>query len=227
MTERDRLELNKFLQEEKRIEDIKKKAESDAAELERLKAEVKVNAARAFKAHQKLLLGKREIPLVSETVMYLTFQSEQEKAQWQEQESQAFRLAHPEYEKYRSYETSEQLLDVYRAHYRGEGTPIMCREMLAYAFAKCLEDGTLAEPVTFTSQNVPAVEVTEPEPDWDLYPRIGLNDIRPGLAHHVAYTDGMEGVDQSNGEYRHFSELEISRMDSTTFKRTFSNGRIL
>jgi hypothetical protein len=226
MTERDRIELNKFLQEEKRIEDIKKKAESDAAELERLKAEVKVNAGKAFKAQQKLLLGKREIPLVSETVMYKSFSNDQEKAQWQEQESQAFRLAHPEYDKYRSDETAEQLLDVYRAHYRGEGTPIMCREMLAYAFAKCLEEGTLT-PVTFTSQNAPAVEVTEPEPDWDSFPRLELNDIRPGLAHRVAYTDGMEGVDQSNGEHRHFSELEISRMDSRTFKHTFSNGRVI
>jgi hypothetical protein len=225
-SERVNREIREFLEAERKQEQAIKDKLASEENLEHIKKELAINAGKAFKAHQKLLLGKREIPPVSETVMYLTFQNDQEKAQWQAQESQAFRLAHPEYEQYRSDETAEQIADVYRSHYRGEGTPIMCREMLAYAFARCLEDGTLTEKELTETHKIDIHE-PEPEPDWDRVPRLGLNDIRPGLAHHVERAEGMDGIDQSNGEYRHFSEFEISKMGSTEFKRTFSNGRIL
>jgi hypothetical protein len=223
MRERERLELQKFMAEEAALQKQKEAAEN----LERLKREVALNASRAIKAQHKLLLGKRETPPVSQTVMYISFQNEQEKEQWQSTESQAFRLAHPEYEKYRSDETINQLVDVYRAHYRGEGTPILCREMLAYAFAKCLEEGTLlentrsdvTEPIN-TRSNVS--EEVEEFDDFSDLPRLDINDIRPSLGWTRDLGDSQVGRDLVNGGLKEYTPFEIERLTSYEYRKIFS-----
>jgi hypothetical protein len=218
MTERDRLELNKFLQEEKRIEDIKKKAESEKAELERIKKELAVTAGKLIQSNKKTTFGHKEHPPVSERVMNAHFESEDEKEKFNRAEAQAWLDANQRiWKDYNSEENIELILSVYSSRYLGQGESVIGREEIDWAFKTLLADGLLEPVVKFTPPpvvNVPTPEAIEPELE-----RLPLDFRMP-----VSYqrdTTGQDGTDPNTGERKHYTDLEIGRMSAETYRRTF------
>jgi hypothetical protein len=216
MRERERLELQKFMAEEARIQKQKEAAE----EFKRLEAELKLNAAKLVKAQKDVTLGRKSQLYVSPEVIGIRFESQEAMEAWKNEQSRLFREQTPEYEQYRNSENIQLMFDVFNAH----GIDCPDAKMLNALFERLKGDGLLTpNHVEKDVQDVPEQQ----EPDWSRYPRLDINSIRPPLGHFIERKDGMDGYDQQSGEWRHFSELEIDRMDSLTFKRAFSNGRVL
>lgn len=173
---------------------------------------------------QKLRNAKRFSLLEPELQIFIpdfmhtkTFANEQELEEFNRTEARAFYESTPEWRKLAMGENIALLQSVFLKR----GITAVSREMYASAFRLVEKAGLLLDEPE-TPATAPAVAPVEPqEENFDDLPRLPLGHQTP-VAYRRDTQQSYRGVDLLTGGERDYTQVEVDRMDSETYRKVFN-----
>jgi hypothetical protein len=228
LNQRERIEYEQFLAEEKREADRKAAKLQAEIDFKKLEQEVSRNAGAELQKRRQLAVGYQESPYVSKRVANIMngveYMSPEDRGVFARSEAQGFRSEVKEFEQFNNQQSIDIMLEVYTRRF-GEDMPVD-REMLKSIFYRLKADNLLTpNPVPVPRQrtvNVPAPIIE----DLENLPRTPESLLRPANGLNRRDTSGQMGIGE-DGKEQWFDDISISRMTSEQYRRCFLPQRVL
>ena len=209
MRERERIEIEAFLSEDRKEQAKIAASKASAEKLAQLQKQISLNTGKLARERHKSILGYTEEPYVSPDLVnaYMSWEDAQK---FNGQQAQSFFESTPDW--YGSPENIETLT----AYFLNRNIFIIDAAMFRAAFLSLKKDGLFEDrPAPLVPDTVPVKQ--DPEPELQ---RVPLSFPRP-VAHRRPLEAAQKGFDPVTGLERVYTAKEIDDMDADTYKRTF------
>lgn len=224
-SDRARREYQAFLEADR------KEQEAIAAKIEapfkRRAAEERLNrAAQRLRNAKRFALLEDQLNLYVPDYMFAKrFASDAELEAFNRAEARAFYTATPEWQ--RLAVVSENI-ETLQSVFAKRGLTVVARESWAWAFRTLLKVGLLLEPSDIELETPARAPVVSPIPgpteeSFDNIPRLPLGHQAPAAYRREA-EQTYTGIDSFTGRERDYTQIEVDRMDSETYRKTFIKG---
>jgi hypothetical protein len=217
-SDRERLEYAAWLEKDrKEQEELAARLEAPL-KLKELESKLNRNAQKLRNAKRFSLL-EPDLQIFIPDYMYAkAFASEQELEEFNRTEAKVFYESTPEWRKLATAENIALLQSVFLKR----GITAVSREMYASAFRLVEKAGLLEDPEIEAPAPLPVVTPVEPqEENFDNIPRLPLGHQTP-VAYRRDTQQSYRGIDLLTGRERDYTQIEVDRMDSETYRKVFN-----
>jgi hypothetical protein len=214
-SDRERLEYEKFIEEDRREQEVIAARLEAPLKLKALEEEMNQTVRKLQQTKRHQALGYEEQPYISPELQNITMPMDETQA-FNKREAVAFMNETPEWEAYATKENGQILA----SYFTNRGIVIVDRKMLKAAFVSLKRDGLFEEKPEPEPCSKP---VADPAPveDLDNLPRLPLGHQVPA-AYKRETQATYTGIDPDTGRERTYTQVEVDNMPADVFKRTFS-----
>jgi hypothetical protein len=220
-SERERLERRKFLREfEKEEAELAERLERPL-KLKRLQEELNRNSQKLMRVRRQQVMGFEEHPYIPDDLYYLTFDSQEQFEEWSRAEARAFfEECHP-----LGWSGKPEHVQTLMDYFSNRGISLIDRRMYKAAWLSLRKDGLFDEPESVVPAPAPvALPIPEPkeeEESFESLPRLPLGHQTP-VSYRRETQETYQGIDANTGRQREYTQLEVDRMDSETYRKVFN-----